>query len=60
MRMDTTTGPRRWRRLVAGLGIAVTAVLSSAACAGDDAGEDQITDVDDTEAPVNPTVEPVE
>ena len=59
MRTRSGTRIRTWRRLVAGVGTATALVLSAAGCSGD-AADQEITDVDDTQAPVDPTVEPVE
>ena len=59
MRTHSGNRIRTWRRLVAGVGVASALVLTSAGC-GEDAADQEITDVDDTQAPVDPTVEPVE
>lgn len=56
MRSHSMTRHRTWHRVVAGLGVATALVLTSAGC-GDDAAEDQeMTDVDDRQAPVDPPV----
>ena len=56
MRSHSVTRHRAWHRLVAGLGVTAALVLTSAGC-GEDAAEDQeITDLDDTQAPVDPPV----
>ncbi|WP_041775729.1 hypothetical protein [Blastococcus saxobsidens] len=59
MRTHSGTRIRTWRRVVAAVSVASALVLSAAGC-GDDAADQEITDVDDTQAPVDPTVEPVE
>lgn len=60
MRTRTVIPTGTVRRLAAGSMVAAAALLTVVGCSEEAAEDQEITDVDDTVAPVDPTVEPAD